>query len=450
MLGLLVLTISLTLPLALTGCADAERDPAPAAGAAGTGEETTVAPQGATTSAVTTLPEAAASAGGANPSASTGGTNQSTTARDRADTTPQASSPAQATPKAETSPTSTPATAPSSSATPKASPAGEEAGASTPNEPTSPATVRDGEDGPEPAASSTPREAAPSRPRYRAGEDPDFAARMGWPVEGPEPLPGALLPHNRIVAYYGNPLSRRMGVLGEYDPEEMLERLDRAVIEWAEADPATPVVPALHLIAVVAQADSGSSGKYRLRMRDSLIERVAEWAETRNALVFLDVQVGLSTLEEELPRLLPFLKRPNFHLGIDPEFSMKDGTPPGKRIGTFDAADINYATGLLAEWVREYDLPPKILVVHRFTRRMVTNSKDIVLRPEVQIVMHMDGWGAAWLKRDSYRDFIVREPVQFAGFKIFYHNDVRQEGWRLMTPEEVLRLRPVPVYIQYQ
>jgi hypothetical protein len=293
------------------------------------------------------------------------------------------------------------------------------------------------------AATTSPR-------RYRAGEDPEFAERMGWPVEGPEPLSGALLPHRRVVAYYGNPLSRKMGVLGEYDPEEMLERLDRIVAEWEEADPETPVVPALHLIAVVAQADSGPSGKYRLRMRDSLIERVAEWAETRDALVFLDVQVGLSTLEEELPRLLPFLQRPNFHLGIDPEFSMKDGTPPGKRIGTFDAADINYATGLLAELVREHDLPPKIFVVHRFTRRMVTNSAEITLRPEVQVVMHMDGWGAAWLKRDSYRDFIVREPVQFTGFKIFYHNDVRQEGWTLMSPAEMLRLRPVPVYIQYQ
>lgn len=289
-----------------------------------------------------------------------------------------------------------------------------------------------------------------SRPRYRAGEDPEFAEQMGWPVEGPEPLPGALLPHNRIIAYYGNPLSRRMGILGEYPPEEMLARLDSAVAEWEAADPDTPVIPALHLIAVVAQTDPGPAGKYRLRMRDTLIERVAEWAETRNALVFLDVQVGLSTLEEELPRLTPFLQRPNFHLGIDPEFSMKDSTPPGKKIGTFDAADINYATEFLAGLVREHDLPPKILVVHRFTRRMVTNSQDITLRPEVQIVMNMDGWGAAWLKRDSYREFIVREPVQYTGFKIFYHNDVREEGWRLMTPEDVLRLRPVPVYVQYQ
>lgn len=307
------------------------------------------------------------------------------------------------------------------------------------------------------AAASSKKSATTAKPaasgsarRYRAGEDPDFAARMGWPVKGPEPLPGAIFPHKRVVAYYGNPLSRRMGILGEYDPEEMLRRLDETVAAWEKADPATPVVPALHLIAVVAQAEPGPSGKYRLRMRDSLIETVSRWAETRDALVFLDVQVGTSTLQEELPRLIPFLRRPNFHLGIDPEFSMKDGTPPGKKIGTFDAADINYATQLLANLVREHDLPPKILVVHRFTRRMVTNSQDIELRPEVQIVMHMDGWGAPWLKRDSYREFIVREPVQFPGFKIFYKNDVRQEGWTLMSPEDVLRLRPVPVYIQYQ
>ena len=79
-------------------------------------------------------------------------------------------------------------------------------------------------------------------------------------------------------------------------------------------------------------------------MADSLIERVASWAAQRNAIVFLDVQVGQSTLKAELPRLVPFLKRPNVHLGIDPEFSMKPRRDrrqnaivtdkPGARIGT--------------------------------------------------------------------------------------------------------------------
>src|SRR5262249_25584653 len=46
-----------------------------------------------------------------------------------------------------------------------------------------------------------------------------------WPVKGPEPLPGALLPKHRIIAYYGNPLSKRMGILGQIPSNEMMERL---------------------------------------------------------------------------------------------------------------------------------------------------------------------------------------------------------------------------------
>ena len=140
---------------------------------------------------------------------------------------------------------------------------------------------------------------------------------------------------------------------------------------------------------------------------------------------------------------------PNVHFGIDPEFSMKGGQAPGKVIGSFDASDINYATEYLAKLVKDNNLPPKVLVVHRFTRGMVTNYKQIKTRPEVQIVMDMDGWGHPDLKYDSYQAYIYREPVQFTGFKLFYKNDLRNKG-RLMTPKELLALKPQPVYIQYQ
>src|SRR5262245_40674765 len=72
-----------------------------------------------------------------------------------------------------------------------------------------------------------------------------------WPVDSPKPLPGALLPAKRIVAFYGNPLQKRMGILGELAPDEMLAKLDREVAAWNAADPAHPVQPALHLISVV-------------------------------------------------------------------------------------------------------------------------------------------------------------------------------------------------------
>ncbi|WP_299708288.1 hypothetical protein [uncultured Pontibacter sp.] len=266
---------------------------------------------------------------------------------------------------------------------------------------------------------------------------------------GPAPLPGAILPQKRILAYYGNPLSKRMGILGEYPVEEMLRRLDEEVANWTKADSLTPVQPALHAIVVTAQGHPGRGDKYRLRMTDKMIEDVLEMASQRDALVFLDVQVGRSTLPEELPRLTQFLKLPNVHLGIDAEFAMKEDGVPGKKIGSFDAEDINYATELLANIAKEYNLPPKLLIVHRFTQRMIQNSQDIKLRPEVQVVMHMDGWGSPALKKDTYRRFIAKEPVQYTGFKVFYKNDTRNNT-RLMTPEEILQLNPKPLYIQYQ
>ena len=269
-----------------------------------------------------------------------------------------------------------------------------------------------------------------------------------WTGPGPAPLPGAILPDRRIVAYYGNPLSKRMGILGEIAPEQMLARLDRELARWNAADPDVPAIPALHLIAVVAHADPGWDGKYRGRVSDEVVERVAEWAERRDALLFLDIQPALSTVQEELPRLEQYLRRPNVHLGLDPEFSMKQGHRPGTRIGTMDAPDINFAMDFLAELVRRYDLPPKVLVVHRFTRNMITNTDRIRLRPEVQVVIHMDGWGPPPLKRQSYEVFVADDPVQFTGFKLFYHNDTKA-GHPLMTPEQILELDPRPLYIQY-
>jgi hypothetical protein len=270
-----------------------------------------------------------------------------------------------------------------------------------------------------------------------------------WPVKGPDPRPGSILPNKRIVAYYGNPLSKRMGILGEVPPDEMLKRLDREVRAWERADSTTPVVPALHLIAVVAQGSAGRDGMYRARMSDSLVERVYGWAQRHKAIMFLDIQVAKSTLQAELPRLAPFLMRPDVHLGLDPEFSMKRGGAPGKRIGTYDAADVNYAIDMLAELVDKHNLPPKVLVIHRFTRPMLTNASKIKLDPRVQVVIHMDGWGPPWMKKDSYEAYVYAEPVQFTGFKLFYKNDTKK-GHPLMKPADILALNPRPLYIQYQ
>ena len=271
-----------------------------------------------------------------------------------------------------------------------------------------------------------------------------------WPVKTVYPKAGAILPFKRIVAYYGNLYSKKMGALGEYPEDEMLQRLNVEVKKWEEADPDTPVVSALHYIAVVAQGSAGADGKYRLRMPDSEIQKVLQIAEKINAIVFLDIQVGFSTLQTEVPLLEKYLKLSNVHLGVDPEFSMKTGIRPGKIVGTLDAEDINFTANYLAKIVKENNLTPKVLVVHRYTQKMLTNYKAIKPLPEVQIVMHMDGWGEVAKKIGTYQQFIYPEPVQFTGFKLFYKNDILEKGTVLVTPEELLKLRPQPIYIQYQ
>ncbi len=271
-----------------------------------------------------------------------------------------------------------------------------------------------------------------------------------WPVKSPYPLPGAILPYNRIIAFYGNLYSKRMGILGELPKDSMLKKLQGEVARWQAADTAVRTIPALHYVATTAQGAPGKDGKHRMRMPFHQIDTVMNWAKEINALVFVDIQVGHSTVKEEVPTLEKYLALPNVHLGIDPEFSMKNGERPGSKIGTFTANDINDAIDFLADVVRKNNLPPKILVVHRFTQGMVTGYDKIKILPEVQVVMDMDGFGDKILKRSTYLRYIYREPVQFTGFKLFYKNDNKPNTSGIYQPEELMKFTPKPIYIQYQ
>ena len=129
---------------------------------------------------------------------------------------------------------------------------------------------------------------------------------------------------------------------------------------------------------------------------------------------------------------------------------MHNNSRPGTEIGSIDATEINWTIHYLAQLVRTNHLPPKILVIHRFTEEMVTHYKKITPVPEVQIVIDMDGWGSPEKKRGTFERVITEEPIQFAGFKLFYKNDVRKPSTRMLEPKELLELTPQPIFIQYQ
>ncbi len=212
----------------------------------------------------------------------------------------------------------------------------------------------------------------------------------------------ALFPGCRLIAYYGNFQAPSLGVLGQGTRFAMITRLRGEVLAWQAADPATAAICGFELIVTVAQARPGTDGLYRSRMSDRFIGEALSLARQANCLLIMDVQVGRSTVAAELPRLVRWLQEPDVHLALDPEWAMGPGQVPGKVIGSLDATDVNTASVLLSQLVKDGDLPPKMLAVHRFTLGMLTRPELLRTDPGVQLVVNMDGFGPPARKLSSY------------------------------------------------
>jgi hypothetical protein len=264
-------------------------------------------------------------------------------------------------------------------------------------------------------------------------------------VGAPPAVP--LLPGHRIVAYYGNPLSPLMGVLGQGTPQHMLARLAQQAAAYQALDPAHPVVKALEMVAVVATAAPGPSGTYSLRMPPSVIASELQLARSAHALLILDLQVGHSPVAADVAYLKPFLAQPDVELALDPEFDMNQipGGVPGQEFGTISFMAINGAIDVLHQLVVADHLPPKILIVHQFLPEMVQHWQKIRPLPGVSFIMDTDGFGTPAEKIANYHAFITDQPIGYGGIKLFYSQDTP-----LMTPAQVLALKPPPLLVIYQ
>lgn len=199
------------------------------------------------------------------------------------------------------------------------------------------------------------------------------------------------LKDNRIVAYYGTPTSDLMGILGEYEPQEMMRLLKQQTQAYTDADPDRPAIPAIEFIATVAQRDPGPDDLYVASVDPEYIRQYAELAKANDALLILDVQLGRASVMEEVRGLEEFLKEPYVHLAIDTEYAIDEGQVPGVDLGTVDGAEIQEAVEYLDNMVEEEGIPDKILMVHQFEVGIVTNKQDIRPTDNVQVVLHADG-----------------------------------------------------------
>jgi hypothetical protein len=251
-----------------------------------------------------------------------------------------------------------------------------------------------------------------------------------------------IFPKHRVVAYYGAPQSEELGALGIGTPASAARRLERQAKAYVRPD--RPVLPALELIAVIANADAGQDGLYRTRQTDAVIRRYLRAARRAKALLLLDIQPGASDFFTEATRLERWLREPDVGLALDPEWRVGPGQVPGKVIGHVDSREVNAVTAWLEKLSAENDLPEKLVVIHQFTDDMVDDT-TLKARDGLQIVLNADGFGTAPVKKSKYDAFTRRAPGFEPGFKLFYEEDVG-----LMTPRHVLRLRPPPDFVVYE
>jgi hypothetical protein len=255
------------------------------------------------------------------------------------------------------------------------------------------------------------------------------------------PVDRDYLASNQVLAYYGNPYTDLMGILGEVGPEELVARLRSHAATYDALNGPAGIRPAFHIVYGRATLDPGREGNHLLYVDDDTMKEYIDLACKEGFLVFVDLQIGLSDVDTEVKDALRFLDEPNVHLAIDPEFAMPPGEIPGETVGTVDAADVNAAQAALQAFTEEHRLGDKMLVVHKFVPEMVTRPELLQQYPNVRLVIDMDGFGPAELKRVKYGWF--QAEAEHTGIKLFFKQDPD-----LMSETDVLGLQPDVIIYQ--
>lgn len=255
-----------------------------------------------------------------------------------------------------------------------------------------------------------------------------------------------LLAGNQVIAFYGKPGAVNMGVLGEYSKEQLAPLLEAYARLYDEANGPLGVIPAFHIIYGTVWPE-GEIGKLSKAVTEDYIRFAAE----RGWVVILDHQIGKYTVAESVRAMLPFLRYPNVHLAIDPEWRT---LMPMKEIGSISGPELNEAQRIVDDYLREQDLPGiRMLVVHQFTAKMIVQRETVRANfDRVLLVHNADGFGSPELKRHSYRYNALATNMPVKDFKLFFEAKLPAAGSDrpLMKPEEVLALNPMPLLIMYQ
>lgn len=283
-------------------------------------------------------------------------------------------------------------------------------------------------------------ERSPSATPSKSSPSPTPKARPELPRGGRE------LSRYRLVGYCGLPGAAALGRLGIGDLDDQVRQIEKTARAYAADREPQPV---LELLATVANSSAGPDGTYRSRTSPDTIRRFHDAAKRHRALLLLNIQPGRASVLGEVKALREWLVHPDVGIALDPEWEMGPGEVPGNTYGHTSGKELTDVARYLSGIIDEHDLPQKPLVFHQVAVSVVSDQSALRPQPGVVVIKSADGIGSPGMKRDTWRQLVRNQPEGVrTGFKLFYEEDT--EGSRLMTPEEVLALRPRPDYVMFE
>lgn len=292
-----------------------------------------------------------------------------------------------------------------------------------------------------------PEEPAKQEPAATDAAPPEEAPAVEEAPATPEPAPAphSLFDNAQIVTFYGTPLAAGMGVLGTFPPDEMAQRLKGQAQIYDDLNGDRSVVGAMDLIYGVVQSEPTNNGLYVSYLDDARVEEYIRLAEQYDLQLILDLQIGRSTVADEIQKIERFLLNPRVHVAIDPEYAVGPNGYPIHTPGVISGHDINGAQLYLSELTAAHNLPPKMLVIHQFMDGTIIEGDVTAELPNVDLVLNMDAFGPYADKVDKYRHYASRPYAHHRSFNIFLKQDEP-----VGTEQDVLALDPMPDMVMYQ
>jgi hypothetical protein len=255
-----------------------------------------------------------------------------------------------------------------------------------------------------------------------------------------------LLPTYRLVGFSGGPGTAAFGRLGVGDLDARGREIEKRAAALAGGREPLPV---FELITVVAHGTPGRNRLYNSRVGDDVIARYLAAARRHRGLLLLNIQPGREDFLPIVQALRPWLEQPDVGIALDPEWAVEPGDVPGQRFGRTTGKELDSVAAYLDHLVRSKSLPQKAMVFHQVAARVVVGQSAIKERPGVVVFKSVDGIGSMAAKLATWRVLVKGLPPSVhTGFKLFFDEDVRHG--RLMTPAQILALRPQPEYVLYE